>query len=148
MRRVSDVFFAALFALAGCVLAGCSEDDPFSPKTGREEIIFAVNGDFRPGDTIVVTLENRSSRPVGYNLCLATLELRVDDDWQGVRRHPEGHFCTLILLALEPGESASLQQPVLEEYLSGVYRFQTEVVWPLEDNQRFRVNTDSFEIRD
>jgi hypothetical protein len=134
---VSHILFAELFALASCAMTGCSEEDPFSPETGREEIVFAVNGDFRPGDIIVATLENRSSRPVGYNLCLADLELRVGTDWQRVRRHPEGHACTLILLALEPGESTSLQQPVLDEHLSGVYRFQTEVEWPLEDYQRF-----------
>lgn len=149
MNHVSGILFAASLGLAGCAIAGCGEDDPFSPKTGQEEIIFAVNAsDSRQGGTIVATLENRSSRPVGYNLCSADLELQIDTGWQRVRRHPEDHFCPLILLALEPGESASLHQAVLEEFPSGVYRFQTEVVWPLEDDQRFTVSTEMFEIED
>jgi hypothetical protein len=33
---------------------------------------------------------------------------------------------------------------VRDEFPTGVYRFRAEVVWPIEDNQRFAVTSASF----
>ncbi len=37
-------------------------------------------------------------------------------------------------------------QPVREEFPGGFYRFQTEVSWPLEEDQRFLVTSGTFSI--
>lgn len=123
---------------------GC-RDNPFSVERGRENITFSVSGSaFAPGDTIVATLVNRSDRMLGYNLCLADLEQQSPSDWQRVPRH--SLFCPLSVNPLDPGESETLRQPVREEFPAGVYRFRAEVVWPLDDNQRFEVMTGSFSL--
>ncbi len=123
---------------------GCAED-PLSIDRGRESIMFSVPGSaFAPGDTIIATLENRSDRMLGYNLCLADLEQQSPTDWQRVPRH--SLFCPLSINPLSPGESDTLTQLVREQFPAGVYRFRTEIVWPLDDNQRFEVTTGSFSL--
>ena len=108
--------------------------------------MFSARGSaFFPGDTIVATLVNRSDRMLGYNLCLADLEQQSPSDWQRVARHTL--FCPLSVNPLGPGESDSLTQLVREEFPAGVYRFRTEIVWPLDDNQRFEVTTRSFSLQ-
>lgn len=124
----------------------CS-DDPFSPEIGREEIMFTVLGrSFEPGDTIVATLGNRSERVAGYNLCFTELERRIDSGWQRIQRHPPNSVCPAILLGLAPGASASLTQPVREDFPTGLYRFRTDVHWPLDEAKQFTVTTGTFAI--
>ena len=123
--------------------------DPFSPERGREQVVFAVqDGDFQSGETILATLENHSAQRLGYNLCFAELQLRIEDAWSSVARQEEEHFCTLILLSLAPGQSASFSQPVLAQFPDGLYRFETGIEWPLDTGQRFSVVTESFRIGD
>lgn len=125
---------------------GCA-DGPLSPEGGREQIAFTVSASvFTPGDTIIVTLMNRSDHTLGYNLCLAELEQQTASGWQGTPRHSADFFCPLTFSPLAPGESDSLTQPVREEFPAGLYRFQTEVSWPLEEDQRFLVTSDTFRI--
>lgn len=125
---------------------GC-DDDPFSVERGRETITFSVPGSaFVPGDTIIATLVNGSDRMLGYNLCLAALDQQTPSDWQRVPRHSPEFFCPLSVNPLGPGESGSLKQPVREEFPAGAYRFRTEIVWPLDDNERFEVTTGSFSL--
>jgi hypothetical protein len=149
MNKTSKVLTIGLLSvtLAHAVIA-CT-DDPFSPESGREKITFTVlRNTFVPGDTIVATLVNRSDRDVGYNLCLAELDLQTPSGWQRIQRHLPDAFCTLVLLVLAPGQSAHLTQPVREEFPAGLYRFRAEVEWPLGENQRFMVTTGSFAIEE
>ena len=135
-----------LSVILGWAAMGCAED-PLSIDRGRESIMFSVPGSaFAPGDTIIATLENRSDRMLGYNLCLAALEQQTPSDWQPVPRHSPEFFCPLSVNPLGPGESDTLMQLVREEFPAGSYRFRTEIVWLLDDNQRFEVTTGSFSL--
>lgn len=134
-----------LIVFAGTMI-GCA-DDPLSLERGREQIAFTVSGSaFTAGDTIIATLVNRSDHTLGYNLCLAELDHQMASDWQGIPRHSAGFFCPLTFLPLGPGGSDTLMQPVREEFPAGFYRFQTEVSWPLEGDQRFLVTSGTFSI--
>ena len=124
-----------------CAGAGCS-GDPLSPE--RAGISFRVAGSaFDRGDTIVASLENGSDRELGYNLCLADLEREAASMWERIPRR-DG-FCPLIMLILEPGESARLTQPASDEFPTGVNRFRIEIEWPVH-GPRFAVTTDRFHI--
>jgi hypothetical protein len=130
--------------LLGGVLA-CS-NGLFGPSRGPTEIEFFVTGMiFGDGETIVAVLANRSDDPLGYNLCLATLERRMGESWLKVQRHEPGSVCTLPLYTMQPGGSASLLQAVRPTMPSGVYRFRDEVEWPLEDG-RITIVTNEFRI--
>ncbi len=142
-KRVAIALLSSNLAWA---TSGCS-DDPVSGERGPESISFSVSGNaFAPGDTIAATLVNRSDRMLGYNLCLAALEQQTQSDWHQVPRHSPEFFCPLSVNPLGPGESDSLKQSVREEFPAGVYRFRTEIVWPLDDNRRFDLATSSFSL--
>lgn len=101
---------------------------------------------FGPGDTIRVNLNNNTEYELGYNLCLADLERRVDGSWLVVQRFPQNTFCTDQLSILQPGESVFGVQIVYSFLDSGVYRFRDQVEWPLGDHERVEVVSNTFRI--
>lgn len=76
------------------------------------------------GDSVELVLENRSSEPVGYNLCVSDLERSRDGDWVPV---PEDRVCTLELRTLPPGEEDRFGLTLLQGLDPGEYRFSTRV---------------------
>jgi hypothetical protein len=95
----------------------------------------------RAGGTVDLTLTNRSEHALGYNLCPASLERRVGDDWQ---QHPESpaEVCTMELRVLQPGASGTYQHTLPPTLPAGTYRFWAGVEWPLgEDRVGIRSTT-------
>ncbi len=100
---------------------------------------------FGPGDTIRVNLSNNTEYELGYNLCLADLERRVDGSWLVVQRYPQDTDCIAPLYVLQPGESTFGVQIVYPFLDSGIYRFRDQVEWPLS-NGRVELISNGFSI--
>jgi hypothetical protein len=98
----------------------------------------------RPGGETALTLTNRSDHAIGYNLCPAVLDRRVDGQWQ---RHPEAptEICTMELRTLDPNDSDTYRHTLPATLPAGTYRFAVGVEWPLGE-ERVELTTDPFEV--
>ena len=132
------------FAAALLLPTACS--GPFDSQT-PPGIEFQVADElFGPGDTIRVNLSNNTEYELGYNLCLADLERRVDGSWLVVQRYPQDTACITPLYILRPGESTFGLQIVYPFLDSGVYRLRDQVEWPLSGEGRVEVISNGFSI--
>lgn len=111
-------------------------------------IEFSVNAPaYATGDTIRLTLANRSLSQLGYNLCGVALEYRTNTGWQpAAPRHLPYAACTLELRVLQPGGTAVALQVVQPQIPSGVYRFRTGIEWPLDSQDHPTLTTGQFDI--
>lgn len=102
---------------------------------GDDRIDLSVDrGQYRAGDTMMITLRNGSPDRIGYNLCPVALERRVNAEWQ---ESPQrlAEVCTLELRILDPGGSDTYQHTVPRGLTPGEYRVRTAVEAPLGDAQ-------------
>ena len=117
-------FGAALLLPAACSSGPLALPDSQTPPGMEFQVADTL---FGPGDTIRVDLSNNTEYELGYNLCLADLERRVDGRWLVVQRFPQNTFCTDQLSILPPGESTFGVQIVYSFLDSGIYRFRDQV---------------------
>jgi hypothetical protein len=119
-----SVWFAPILVLA----AGCQQViDPLQEGPVPQDVVLtALHG---TGDTITVTLSNRSSGDVGYNLCPSRLEQRSGSSWVHVPPVPE-RVCTMELRLLPPGQAASARLVYVRPLPQGEYRVTTGVELP------------------
>ncbi|HSJ24724.1 MAG TPA: hypothetical protein VK929_08665 [Longimicrobiales bacterium] len=134
------VFFIA--AVAGMV--ACA---PY-PADGAGDGAFAeltVTPDrLRAGDSLELTLTNRSEQQLGYNLCTSAIERRTAaGEWE-VHPVPLAEVCTMELRVLDPGASDTFRHnlPALQP---GTYRFRAGVEWPL-GGDRVGVTSTTFDV--
>lgn len=128
----------AVLLFAGCSSNARSADDPtFADLTVEPS-------QARPGGEARLTLTNRSDHEIGYNLCPAVLDRRVDGEWE---RHPEAptEICTMELRVLDPGDSDSFRHTLPGSLPAGTYRFSVGVEWPLGE-EWVELTSDSFEV--
>ena len=126
---------SVLLAGGGDLFAQAGGGRPLAPAMTPPGIEFSVEQSaYSLGDTITILLANESDRTILYNLCHATMERAGAGGWDGVSRSspdPAGalFYCPDIGYDLRPSASVTANQPVIEEMLSGVYRFQVDVRW-------------------
>ncbi len=135
-------FGAALLLPAACSSGPLALPDSQTPLGMEFQVADTL---FGPGDTIRVNLSNNTEYELGYNLCFADLERRVDGSWLVVQRYPQGTACITPLYILPPGESTFGLQIVYPFLDSGVYRLRDQVEWPIREG-RVDVISNGFSI--
>ena len=85
------------------------------------------------GDTITFVLTNESDGYGHTRLCAITMEREGAEGWERVpRRSPDPNrlpiTCVDMGIALPPGRSFVMLQPVIPEMEAGVYRFRSDRV--------------------
>jgi hypothetical protein len=131
MRTIRNL---SLSAVAGVMLAAACM--PPQPEEDAETAFaeLRVNRSMvAAGGEIELTLVNRSQNQIGYNLCTASLERLLAEEWQQVPESP-AEVCTMELRILQPGGSDSFQHTMPAALQAGVYRFRTGVEYPLGDS--------------
>lgn len=129
-----------LLALAVGVAAGCQVVDPIVPSPTPEGV--ALRATRGAADTINITLSNRSTGSVGYNLCASGLERRSGSSWAVVPVH---RVCTMELRLLSRGQDVSYRSVYLAPLVRGEYRVTTGVempggAWRVVQSNAFTVN--------
>jgi hypothetical protein len=81
---------------------------------------------YAPGAPIVVRLSNGSRTRLGYNLCRASLDRNIDDDWRQVQP-TLGEVCTAELRTLAPGQTATFSFRTDRQTRRGQYRIRSEL---------------------
>lgn len=91
---------------------------------------------------LLLTLHNQSTEPMGYNLCTSVLEQRRGSSWS-----PAGPsaICTMELRTLAPGETATFEKTLPQDFDPGAYRYITNVEIPL-GTRAVGVTSDPFGI--
>ena len=82
---------------------------------------------YRLGDTITMVLANESDRFGHTQLCAITMEREGAEGWERVPRRSPNRLpllCPDMAIALPPGRSFVMSQPVIPEMEAGVYRFR------------------------
>jgi hypothetical protein len=88
--------------------------------------------------SLELQVHNRSSQPIGYNLCASSLERRSEGRWQAV---PTQRMCTMELRSLPPGEAARYRIAITD-LAPGEYRARARI-----DGNPPEVATDAFIVR-
>ena len=124
--RVGILCLVAVLGAAACEVLG------LGGHAGPDGISLEVLGtNWERGGTIQLRLRNGTERDVGYNLCFRVLERRVGRDWVAVQSMPQNTFCSAELRVLQPGGEAFDAQAVHSFIAGGIYRFRTNVEWPV-----------------
>lgn len=125
-------------------LAACSG---IASTAGEEAISLAMTPELpEAGDSVTLTLTNRSNAPAGYNLCTSSLARRTAGTWQEVE---SDRVCTMELRSLEPEGQAAFSLRLPDSLRAGEYRFQARVESPFEAGEAdgtIEVATEPFEV--
>lgn len=81
---------------------------------------------YEPGAPVVVRITNGSSLRLGYNLCRASLQRYMDDDWRDVQP-TLGEACTAESRTLGPGQNAAFSFRTDRQMRRGQYRVRSEL---------------------
>lgn len=114
--------------------------NPAYPGPAQGQLFFAAER-VSPS-TIRLSLDNGTTQPVGYNLCLSELQRSDASGWTRVET---GDVCTMQLMTLNPGHDATFERNLPMNLPAGDYRFVTGVERPLGSAQ-VRVATGSFRV--
>jgi hypothetical protein len=114
--------------------------NPAYPGPRQGEVIFAAER-VSPS-TIRLSLDNGTTQPIGYNLCLSDLQRNAASGWTRVET---GDMCTMQLMTLNPGRDATLERNLPANPAAGEYRFVTGIERPLGSAQ-VRVATAPFRV--
>jgi len=92
-------------ALLGCEQMGSYDAKSYSPGDERQMIVVDVPSS-DPGSPATIRLANTTPRTLGYNLCRASLERQVGDDW-APHQKMLAEACTAEVRLLGPGQTAT-----------------------------------------
>ena len=107
-------------------VAACGPSSGRRPASG--EIALAVQPAApSPGDSVHLTLSNRTAGQVGYNLCTSRLERQTGAGWEPI---PSGRVCTMEIRGLPAGEEADYTLALPADLEPGSYRYATDVEPP------------------
>jgi hypothetical protein len=129
--------------LVAVLLCGCVPADPAQGPAGVADLRVSP-AEARAGEEVMLTLENRSDRELGYNLCPAVLDRRTDAGWEEWPEAP-AEVCTMELRTLAPARSGSYRHTLPSGMPAGEYRFRTTVEAPLGEG-RVDVASAPFEV--
>lgn len=105
------------------LLAACGRTVPSGESV--EGLRLSVRPDrVLAGDSVVLTLSNRSGETIGYNLCTSALERSTEGGWRDV---PSERVCTMELRTLPPGDDARYTIGIEPDRTAGAYRFRADV---------------------
>jgi hypothetical protein len=134
---------AVVVPVLAAMLAGCAPADS-AGNTGAVADLRVTPTEARAGDEVMLTLENRSDRPLGYNLCPAVLDRRAGEDWEEWPEAP-AEVCTMELRTLSPESSSSFRHKLPSGLEPDEYRFRTTVEAPLGED-RVEVVSEPFAV--
>lgn len=122
-------------------LAACGPST--EPGEAASDVSLTVDpGVISPGDSIELTLTNRSASQIGYNLCNSPLQRRDGSSWEPV---PSDQPCTMELRILEPDGVTRYAIDVPTDLAPGEYRFVTTVEY-LDSGERVGLPSDAFSV--
>lgn len=128
----SLTFSAAVLALLS--LGACRTPDATPPPPRSSASIAGVALAAAPqGETVRLTLTNRSNGPVGYNLCTSAMLRREGNDWTPL---PSEVFCTMEMRTLSPGASDTFAYPLSPGLEPGDYSWRANVEIPFGGTRR------------
>lgn len=127
--------------LVGFILAGCAPVSPAPTSTAEAADVRLTSERVSPA-VVRLTLHNDSAGRVGYNLCSSTLQRKSDSTWT---RIPTDEVCTMVLMSLEPGRSATFDKSLPAGLSPGQYRYVTSVENPVDVPQT-EIATDPFTV--
>ncbi len=117
-------------AVATCQPTGPHpQDEPAGERTAspQEGVVLTTNRQsYSTGEQVRLTLRNESRQPLGFNLCMSTLERRQGEEWVPVPADPT-EVCPAILGLLPAGESTHHTFTLDRDLPAGEYRFRTEL---------------------
>jgi hypothetical protein len=124
------IFLLMLFAVATCQpTAPRAPDEPAPEQTAatREGIVLTTDRQtYAPGQTLRLILRNETQHPLGYNLCLSTLERREGEQWVAVPPDPD-EICTTHLAVLLPGGETHYDFTLAAALPAGQFRYRTSI---------------------
>ncbi len=100
-------------------------------QIGCGAVLTTDRRDYAAGDTVALTLANRGSHTLGYNLCGAALERRDGAGWAPAR-YPgdgEGLVCEAVLLGLRVGAITHDALRLPAGLAAGEYRVKSGGEW-------------------
>ena len=100
--------------LGGCDLIG---------SNGSGEVTLATAEDvYAPGEAAALWIKNGTSRTIGFNLCAAAVEYRVEGQWNPATEND--NTCPDILYTLKPGKTSTDTRQLSERLPAGTYRIR------------------------
>lgn len=130
-----------LLTAAAVLLCACSS----SMRTGdpASDVRLSVAPELAaPGDSVTLTLDNRSSEQVGYNLCASGLQRQMADAWETM---PSDVACTMELRSLAAGQQTTYRTGLPATLESGRYRYVTSIE-ALDSGGRYAITSQSFRV--
>ena len=125
------------------LLSGCAALPPGSgPPAGLDYTVQSATA--APGESVAVSLHNRSAAPIGYNLCIGALEQLRGPLW--IPALSAANACPDTWSTLEPGQQATAEAPLPAGLGAGHYRFVTRLKVPPEGLPVTQVRSDPFSI--
>lgn len=124
MRTLVLLPLAALFALGCSSSATDSAPERIAPLRSAEGIVFTVErASYQRGEPATIILRNETDQHLGYNLCLASRELRTGGGWT---RISPLRACTMEIRSLAPGAETTSKE-LTANWQPGEYRMVTVV---------------------
>lgn len=125
------------------LLSGCAATplEPARPGGLEYTVDSAIAA---PGESVAVSLHNRSAAPIGYNLCIGALERLRGPLW--IPALSAANACPDTWTTLEPGQQASAEAPLPTGLGPGDYRFVTRLKVPPDGLPVTQVRSDPFSI--
>ena len=131
-----------LFALGCSSSATDSAPERIAPLRSAEGIVFTVErSSYQRGEPVTVILRNQTDEHLGYNLCVASREMRTGGGWT---RISPLRACTMEIRGLAPGAETSSQERT-DDLRPGEYRIVT-VVERSRSRDRGEIYTPVFRI--
>ena len=128
---------AFLLLLAGCDLLGLG---------GSGEITLTTAEDvYAPGEVVGLRVKNGTSQTIGFNLCAAEIEYRVEGQWSPATE--DEVICLDILYTLKPGKTFTDFRQLSERLPGGTYRIRDTFSGESGDDGPFMVASNAFAVR-
>ena len=135
--RVS-VSLPILVLLSGCAAVPSGSEAP----AGLDYTVQSATA--APGESVAVSLNNRSAEPIGYNLCIGALEQLRGPLW--IPALSAANACPDTWSTLEPGQQATAEAPLPAGLGPGDYRFVTRLKVPPGGLPVEQIRSDPFSI--
>lgn len=141
LRFPTLLLLLGLAACAAPIPTDTPAGDPAEFEAGGARMLAVERTQYVRGDTARLVLRNVTEETLGYNLCSSWWELRVGSEWRVIEPL---RLCTRELRILEPGQTATWDEPITADWRAGEYRFGTTVY--LGTTTATRVHSQTFTV--